>query len=248
MSRILVVALVMTAPVARADDKKYALADLKTLVGEKAFQEAFVHLGDIAPSQRTADWIDLAATASAGVLATLPTDDGSTLVMIDGIDREYPQLLKAAKYTAVRAELGVKGLAGCFRATRRGDCLRLATRLVDGSADRKLALDVAKLTVTHANAADAVPMFARALDPKATKLVCGDDQLRRAVIGGLDRAPASTTATEAKSLMTTCWDTVKDAVAKAFDEASKGSDVHKNTCDTLKAKRMLSPLQAKRCK
>ena len=61
---LVVVVIMVLASVAHADDKKYTLADLKALVGQSAFKEAFQHLGDISPSQRTAEWVDLAAAAS----------------------------------------------------------------------------------------------------------------------------------------------------------------------------------------
>ncbi|HEX4451521.1 MAG TPA: hypothetical protein VH143_11655, partial [Kofleriaceae bacterium] len=44
-----------------------SLADLKALVSQGAFKEAYVHLGDVAPAQRNADWVDVAASAAAGV-------------------------------------------------------------------------------------------------------------------------------------------------------------------------------------
>jgi hypothetical protein len=237
MRSLAVIALL--ASVAHADDHKYTLADLKTLVGDNAYQEALQHVGDVPPAQRNADWIEVAATAAAGVLATLPADDGSTIVMIDMIDREYPQLMKSAKYTKPRAELGVDGLGGCFR--MRDDCMPVALRFA--GSDRALALATAKNTVVH-DAAGTVTLLKRVMDPK----LCREEALQRAVLAGLDRKPDSAIATDARSMMMTCWDVVKESVAKAFDEASKGSDVHKNTCDVLKAKRMLSPLQVKRCK
>jgi len=52
--------LVATTPAAADKDKKYTLADLKALVKDKAYKEAVVHLGDVAPSERTAEWQDIA--------------------------------------------------------------------------------------------------------------------------------------------------------------------------------------------
>jgi hypothetical protein len=246
--RTLALALVVSASVAHADDRKHTLADLKALVGQQAFLEAFLHLGDIAPAQRTAEWVEVAAAASAGMLATLPSDDGTTLAMIwlgmiDTIDRDYPQLRKSAKYTSARASLGLEGLAGCYRS--RGECARAATRFVEGG-DRSLALEAAKLTVDHGDPISAIAMFKRAVDP--AKALCQAKQLPRAVVAGIGRPATSQPAADARDLMTTCWDAVKTAVAAAFDQASKGSTVHDNTCEVLKAKRMLSALQTKRCK
>lgn len=232
-------ALLLVAAVASADDKRYTIADLETLVADGAFKEALVHAADVAPAQRTGRWTDASASAATGVLASMPVDDGSAIVAIDTIDRELPQLLKSARYLKVRGELGVKSLAGCFQ--RSDDCGPLATRLVDG--DRSLAVAVAKVT-TAWNADTALALWRRALDAKP----CKTDELKRAMVTGLGRAPDSTPAGDARAIMTTCWDQMKDAVVKAFDDAGKGGYVYKNTCETLAAKRMLSSLQAKRCK
>jgi hypothetical protein len=237
------------APLARANTD--TLADLKALVAQGAFKEAYLHLGDIAPSQRNADWVDVAANAAAGVLPTFSSDDGTTIDAIDQIDRDYPQLLKAPKYMKVRADLGLKGIAGCYAQTSDywssygiANCSTLALRFVDNAGgDKALALAVAKVASHSMVAYSAVPFFKRALarDPA----VCKDDDLQTAVVSGLGLEPDH--ATDAKAMMTTCWDSVKDAVAKAFDADSTHGFVRQNTCATLKSKGMISGLQAKRC-
>ena len=113
----IVIAILLVSSAAQADDKKYTLADLKALNEQSAFKESFQHIGDIPPAQRKGEWLDVAATAAGGVLGILDTDDGSTIAAIDQIDKEYPVLLKNAKYTKPRAELGLKGLEGCFNQT-----------------------------------------------------------------------------------------------------------------------------------
>lgn len=251
---LVVVVVVMLASVAHADDKKYSIADLKALVGQSAFKEAFQHLGDISPSARNAEWVDVAAAAAGGVLGTLDTDDGTTLALVDEVDRQYPQLLKAAKYTKPRAEFGFKGLEGCFEQTNGywssyglDNCVKVGLRFVDNSnGDRVLALKVAKLARKSMNHYDAVPFFKRALGPKDTA-ACKDEDLKLAVVAGLGLPPEYPKATESKAIMTTCWDDLKDAVLKAFEEDSKGGYVHQNTCDVLLAKKMISGLNAKQC-
>jgi hypothetical protein len=253
-ARSLVIVTVMFASVAHADDKKYSLADLKALVGQNAFKEAFVHLGDIAPAQRNAEWIDIAAAASGGVLGTLDTEDGTTLAAVDEIDREYPQLLKSAKYTRPRNELGLKGLFGCFGQTTGywssyglDNCVKLGLRFVDNSnGDRVLALKVAKAARKSMNAYDAVPFVKRALGPKDTA-ACKDDDLKLAVVAGLGLPPSYPNATESRAIMATCWDELKDPVMTAFDGDSKSGYVKQNTCDFLMARKLLTGLQAKQC-
>ena len=77
----LLVALVPV--VAHADkDKKYTLADLKALVDGKSFTEALEHLDDVSPSERKADWQDLAGRAAVGAVdhAREPLQNSGELV------------------------------------------------------------------------------------------------------------------------------------------------------------------------
>lgn len=233
----LIVLAVATA--AHAEDaRRYTLAELETLVSQQAFEEALAHAGDVPPSQRTQRWTDVTAAAAAGMLASL-TDDGALILAIDAVDRQFPQLLRTTRYTKPRGELGLKGLAACWR--RSDECGKLALRFVEG--DPRLAIDVARLAARNEETI-ALSLFFRAFDTK----LCTDDQLQRAMLAGLNRDRESTPATEARSIMLRCWDAARPLVLKAFDDAGKRSYVHKNTCDVLAAKNLLSPLQAKRCK
>jgi hypothetical protein len=233
----LIVLAIATA--AHADDaRRYTLADLETLVSQQAFDEALAHAGDVPPSQRTQKWTDVTAAAAAGALASLP-DDASVILAIDGVDRQFPQLLKTTRYTRPRGELGLKGLAACWR--RSDECGKLALRFVEG--DPKLAIDVARLAARNDHTV-ALSLFFRAFDPK----LCPDEQLQRAMIAGLNRDRDSTPATEARSIMLRCWHATRPLVLKAFEDAGKRSYMHRNTCDVLASKNELSPLQAKRCK
>ena len=65
-------ALAALATTAHADDRKYTLADLKALIEQKGYQEAIEHMKDIAPSERKAEWIDIAGTAGAGLITGAP--------------------------------------------------------------------------------------------------------------------------------------------------------------------------------
>ena len=253
-ARSLVIATVMLASVAHADHKKYTLADLKALVGQNAYKEAFLHLGDVGPAQRNAEWIETAAAASGGVLGTLDTEDGTTLAMVDEIDRDYPQLLKSAKYTRPRSELGLKGIEGCFGQTSGywssyglDNCVKLGLRFVDNSGgDHALALKVAKLARKSMNAYSSVPFFKRALGPKDTA-ACKDDDLRLAVVAGLGLPPDYPNAIESRAIMATCWGDLKDPVMAAFEADSKHGYTKQNTCDFLMARKLLSGLNATQC-
>ena len=230
-------AVVSVLATAAHAETKYTLADLESLIATKSYKEAFVHLADIAPSQRTGRWLDVASAAATGVLGTVSAEDGATLAVIVDIDREYPQLLGSASYLKTRATLGLAGLAGCYRTLNDFEpCMQMGAKLVEG--DRKLAIDAAGVTARW-NAIEASTLFAR-----DAKLACKHEALPRAVVGALGYRDADA----AKTLMTTCWDAVKDEVVKAFDQAGKKSAFHANTCPTLAAKRLLSPLQTKRCR
>jgi len=253
-ARGIVVAMLLVASVAQADDKKYTLADLKALNEQQAFKEAFQHLGDISPSQRKGDWVDVAATAAGGVLGILDTDDGSTVAAIDQIDKDYPQLLKNAKYTKPRAELGYKGLEGCFGQTHGywssyglDNCVKVGTRFVANSGgDQALALKVAKLARRSMNSAAAI-IFFEAAAGKDNKALCSDEDFKRSLLAGIALPKDSANAAKARTLMATCWDAVKDDVVEAFDGASKGGYVQQNTCAQLVAKKLISGLQLKQC-
>jgi hypothetical protein len=219
-----------------------SIADLQKLVGDGAYAEAIDHLGDIAPAQRDAKWIDVGGRAAAGALGA--ARDEIALALIDVIDTAYPQLIKSPVYAKPRIERGKTGLAACFADVYEGRaCLAAGMRFVDASKDPAVTLAVAKIVRRSHDSAESLSLFVRVAGPST----CKDEDLVVAVVAGLDHKPDSKIATDARSVMTTCWDAVKDQVVKTFDEATKGSYVYQNACDTLVAKRLLSPLQAKRC-
>ncbi len=250
---VIVLAASVAATSAVADDTKYTVADLKALVADGSFREAFLHIGDVPPAQRKGDWIDVAANAAGGALGTLDTDDGSIAMAIDQIDKDFPQLRKSTKYAKPRAELGFKGLEGCFAQTDGywssyglENCVKLALRFVDNSGgDRALALKVAKLARRSMNAQHSAVFFTRALAPKDAS-ACKDRDLELAMVAGLGLPPDHANAAAARELMTTCWATLKAPVVKAFDESSAGY-LGRNVCDQLVATKSISGLQLKQC-
>jgi hypothetical protein len=247
--RSLAIALVVWAAAstaALADDKKYTLADLKALVGQKSYKEAYLHLGDIAPSARNAEWIDLGAEAAGGVLGTIE-GEGAAIGIIDEIDRDYPALLKNAKYIKPRAEHGYKALEQCFGNSYGVEqCFKLAMRFIDNAPDRALTLKVAKLARRSMNAYAAVPFVDKAI--AADKAACGDADAKLAVVAGLGLPADEANAKKSRVLMLTCFDAMKDDILKAFEADSNGGYTQLNTCDLLTQKKMLSTLQAKVCK
>src|SRR5262245_44762270 len=99
---------------ANADPQRYTLADLKAMVAQGSYREAVVHLSDIGPSARNAEWLAVAVDAATGYVGGLAGEDLATKVWgIAALDG-YPQLLTAPKYAKVRAEVGLRGYEACF--------------------------------------------------------------------------------------------------------------------------------------
>jgi hypothetical protein len=247
-----IAALLLATAAVHADDKKYTLPDLRALVAQASWTEAVIHLADIPPAQRGADWQDVAASAAAGLLESVGGEDGTALAVIDSIDRDYPQLRKVARYARARTERGPRAVAGCLaQAHDYGPdldaCMVAGVRFVDNSGgDRALTIAVAKLGVDKASPANTLVLWKRVVGPKDT-VACKEPALATAVIGGLDTAPEGSIAKDARAVMGTCWTEVAAAVEKAFDEHGNASSVHGNTCEILKAKKKLSSLQVKLC-
>ncbi len=146
----LVVSLVgiLAASAAFADTKakSYTLGDLKALVSQKAYEEAVEHLGDLPPSERNAEWLDVAATAAAGFVGQLPVEQ--IVYGIEAVERAYPQVLTSTKYTKSRGELGLRGYAR-FLDRASGGGLEQAMRFLDGEpANGGLALGMGKVVLT----------------------------------------------------------------------------------------------------
>src|SRR3569833_3036890 len=95
---VCVAAILLTASFASADKhKRFTLADLKSLIEQKSYREALQHLGDISPSERKAEWQDLAGQAAVGVVQG-GEDEISQLAMMIEIEHQYPIVIKNAKY------------------------------------------------------------------------------------------------------------------------------------------------------
>jgi hypothetical protein len=240
-------AIVATAvsTTAVADDKKYTMADLEALVQQKSFKEAYLHLGDIAPGARNAKWVDVGAAAAGGFLGQIEGEDAA-IAIIDEIDREYPALVKNAKYAKPRAEEGYKSLEKCFGNSYSVEhCTKVAMRFVDVGGDKAVTLKVAKLARRSMNAQGAVPFFEKAI--AADKAACKDDDAKLAVIAGIGLPEDYDNAKKAKVLMTTCFGDMKAEILKAFEGDSNAGYTQRASCEILTRNKMLSSLQQKAC-
>jgi len=228
-----------------ADDKKYTIADLEALVAQKSFKEAYLHLADVSPGARNAKWIDVGAAAAGGFLGQIEGEDAA-IGVIDEIDREYPQLVKNAKYGKPRAEQGYKSLESCFgNSYGVEECVKVAMRFIDLGGDKALTLKVAKLARRSMFAYGAVPFFEKAI--AGDKSACKDEDAKLAIIAGLGLPEDYDNAKKSRTLLTTCFAELKGDVMKAFEADSSGGYTQRNSCDALTKAKMLSSLQQKTC-
>jgi hypothetical protein len=248
----LLLAVLVTTTIASAEKKAYTLADLKTLVSQKSYKEAVDHLSDVAPSERKADWEAVAVDAVAGYIGGLSNDNLVTKVLeIERVDGAYPVILKSAKYTKVRGEIGLKAYKGCFENSYWIDeCLDHAYKFVDADAGNSdLAFKMGKLVRLNAKHWAALRYFKLALKGKGSKTMCGDEDVKLAVLSGLALPDSYDALPIAKEVAQgACWDNLKKPIVDAFNEDSENGYVRTNACGFLKAKKALSAEQAKTCK
>ena len=232
--------LAAVAATAQADEKKYTMADLKSLVAAKSFKEAVQHLGDISPSERNADWLDVAATAGAGYIGGLSNDDLVVKVIaIEKLDGDFPQIIKSPKYTKVRGEIGLKAYEACFQNSYWIDeCLQHALKFIDAdTGNYDLALKMSKLVRRNANAYGAIPFFKKALGGKNDAAVCKDDDMKLAVVAALGLPPDYDNQKAAREIAGgACWGALQKPIVEAWGAEESGY-LHDNGCELLKAKK-----------
>lgn len=233
-----------------ADPQRYALADLKALVAQKAYQEAVSHLSDVAPTERNAAWLAVAVDAASGYVGGLGGDDLATKVLgIEALDAQYPQILTSPKYTKVRAEIGLRGYEACFGKRDLDTCIEHATKFLDGDASNTdLAFKMAKALRRNSNPYVSVTFFKRAVGAKASAAMCKDDALQSAVLAALGLQKDDARAADARAIASgPCFDQLKQGILKALDAEVPGGRTHVNTCTFMKAKRALDATQTRSC-
>ena len=230
--------------------KPYTLDDLKALVSQKSYEEAVSHLGDVAPSERKAEWLDVAATAAAGYVAGLTSDQ--VVYAIDAIDRAYPQVLKVEKYSKVRTEQGLKGYEKCLGSGWGGgsECLEKAMKFTEAdAANSELALKMGKVVMrSFSSKYTAAPFFKRAVSGKSLA-ACKDEDLKTSMLSAFAVPKSYDAAAAGREIAELCWSEHKKTVVDQFNEAVKSdsSYVRKNTCEILKSKKALSADQTRIC-
>lgn len=247
----LALGVLASSSLALAEPKPYTLADLKALVSQKSYKEAVDHLGDVSPSERTADWQAVAADAAAGYIGGLSNDNLVTKVLeIERVDAAYPTILKAPKYTKVRAEVGLTAYKGCFANSYWiEECLDHAYKFIEADAgNTDLAFKMGKLVRVNAKHWASLRYFKKALTAKNPKAMCADEDIALAVISGLGLPDSYDALPLAKEVAQgPCWDNVKKPILEAFKDESN-SYLRRNACAFLTAKKALTAEQAKSCK
>jgi hypothetical protein len=236
MKRLLTWGLVAMSALAAADsDKKYTLADLKALVQQQAFQEAVEHLGDVAPSARTAEWQDVAGQSAVGIVHSMPEPLQQLAAMI-GLEQQYPTIVKHSKYVAMRNELAPRGLGECWDQANIDVCLGYAGKFIDSDpTNAKLALAIAKVARHKLTSYSSIPLFKRAaVSNRGT--ICKDEDFVEAVTSSFGLPTDYANAKDGRALAAECWDTVRKPVVDELDKG-EASYYRTNACMVMKDKR-----------
>lgn len=254
----LAASLFATSSIADADEKSkpYTMADLKALVAQKAYQEAIVHLTDIAPAERNAEWVDLGATAAGGFLAGLKGDklhDG--LMIIEMIDGALPAIAKSPKYTKPRATVGLKAITTCFDSQSWGGadhCVEAAIKLVDGDpTNHELALGVAKEARRGMTAHAAAQFYKRAFASagNATGAICKSEDFQLVITSGLGLPSDYDNAKVVRELLGgACWGELSKRLFSDFDKAGETSYERRNMCKLFRDKKALTKTHEHACR
>ena len=233
--------IVISLSVAAADDHKYTLKDLKALIAQKGYQEVLQHLDDVAPSDRSQEWVDVAGQAAAGYLAD--AEDDQKLPMMVQFEKQYPTVLKSQAYARARLDAVPKAFGKCYEhaGSRYGGeasrlegfdkCNEIGKKFIDSDpTNAALALAIAKVPARTSFPHKALPLFKIAITVagKSSATVCKEPDLARGVINSLHFAGGKTLE-ETDEIATTCWASVKKPL---IDELKKSeSDSFKtNAC------------------
>lgn len=236
MVKHMALVLALVPMVAHADkDKKYTLADLKALVDGKSYQEALEHLDDISPSERKADWQDLAGKAAIGAVdhARQPLQK---LQLMLAVEERFPVLVKDTKYNSMRTEQGPKGFGACFDASYDpGECRSFAIKFVDDDpSNGKLALAMAKVARKGMNAYNSAPLFKRAVAAnKANATVCKDEDTRLMTVAALGLPKDDEQLADGRGVANSCWNDLRGPIVDALKKDDSGY-YKDNACDVLK--------------
>ncbi len=200
--------------VARAEEKKYTMADLEALAKSESWAELLPHLEDIPPAQRNPKWQAVVERCAIGSIKGFKKDRNplGALVHADGLTKRYTFLKKSKAFMSIRAEAGLKGFMACFE-ERYGRCDERLLPFVEEDGSFDLAVSAAQLMMKHAAHYHALPFYKLAWD-RGKARVCGAKRLAEAVLAGLSLPDDDKKVPLATSLAEACYAQLKDALLK----------------------------------
>lgn len=224
----------------KAKGKEYSMADLQALEKKGAWEELLGHAEDIAPAQRGAAWEKTVEKAAIGYMEQLTTNTAAFegVFTSQSLLKRFPHLLKSEAFMAKRGEAGKTASEICLRESYRGTrCIEMMKDFLKTDATSPdVGFAFGKIARKNQNHYVAVPFFKWALDKQTNAAMCGDEDLRMAVVAGLGLPPDYENAGGARAIATNkCWDGLAAAIKKELVE-SPGGYYRDNACAVLKAK------------
>lgn len=224
----------------RKSKGSYSIADLQALEKKSSWEELLLHAEDVAPAQRNAAWEKLVTQAATGYMQQLSGDTTAYegIFTSQALVTRYPHLQKAQGFMAKREEAGKKAADRCLQDAYRGQhCIDLMTDfLKTPGTSPEAGFAFGKITRLRQNHYVAVPFFRWALDQKKDAAMCGDEDLKLAVVAGLGLPPDYENAAGARHIAaTSCWEQMRPLVEKELTGEPSGYN-RDNMCAVLKAK------------
>lgn len=235
-----------------AEKKSYTLADLAALEKSGSWNELVDHLEDVSPSKRQAKWKKLVESAAINYMKSQKVDRNplGALIGADHFTKRYPWLTGFKGFMAVRAELGIKGFAACFKQRYHNCHGRLLPFVEADKGNVKLALKAAKLSTRRGNKSFAIPFFNLAARwTKKNKLAkfCADtDLLDESMFEALNQPKSAKVLKPALAVAKTCWKIMKPDLIIHVD--TDGQYYRTNTCPLLLKRKVLSAAQSAKCR
>jgi hypothetical protein len=225
----------------KAKGPTYSMTDLQALEKKGSWEELLGHAEDVAPAQRSAAWEKMVEKAAIGYLEQLSGVAAAydAVFTSQSLAKRYPHLLKSQDFMTKRGEAGKKASENCLRDAYRGQhCVDMMKDFLKTSNTApEVGFAFGKIARKTQNHYVAVPFFKWALDQKKDAAMCGDDDLRMAVVSGLGLPPDYENADGARHIAANvCWDNLKDAIRKELVEGGSSGYYRDNTCAVMKAK------------
>jgi hypothetical protein len=215
------------------------------MISAVALADKTISIADLrAPSDRNAEWQDLASKAAIGFINA--EQDGATkLGYILRLDSMYPTLVKSAGYASLRSDVASKNYSACYdnqsRYTRQSHlkgCVDIGASLIDGDpGNATLAITLAKASYHQLKDSDAylsVVLFKRAVDA-AKGAACKDADTWAATQRGMGGSADSDTAKAAHDVSVACWSNLRKPFLAWIGDTQ--ANWRKNACVVIREKK-----------